>query len=410
MSQNFYNSMQKITFTSISERLPVPKAVKAKQSKAHSALITYVVDHFQDTNKYKRQVVKALNTITYCILSNEIPPFNWTSSNPFETMPEYDDELIEQVVGSLMLDVDCIDWDIKPTDTITRDVPAPVVATSQHKEVKKPQPKKEKKESNKPQVAVKPGPAVFESVTRPPVGPTVTAKEDLYIQAPKYPEFDYSRPWLSVMDGDDKLVIYRTLPEIPTRQNEISVTTEVARMTDAELMHLYPDQFVRTRSPILYEKVNGLPYDDQLGVIFPISNFKKEEIIDNIIKYPHLYKLKREVDGEIISFYDDIEIDGELLSIANVWDTLPEAKYIPRQSDYIKEYVVRRYLLERDHGVQHKYPMYGSLDPYLTLFMPPSDYVDRGYKDVLQIVKDCVNSRVRFKTTRNPILKRLNLA
>ena len=181
-------------------------------------------------------------------------------------------------------------------------------------------------------------------------------------------------------------------------------------MTDAELMHLYPDQFVRTRSPILYEKVNGLPYDDQLGVIFPISNFKKEEIIDNIIKYPHLYKLKREVDGEIISFYDDIEIDGELLSIANVWDTLPEAKYIPRQSDYIKEYVVRRYLLERDHGVQHKYPMYGSLDPYLTLFMPPSDYVDRGYKDVLQIVKDCVNSRVRFKTTRNPILKRLNLA
>ena len=71
--------------------------------------------------------------------------------------------------------------------------------------------------------------------------------------------------------------------------------------------------------------------------------------------------------------------------------------------------MVRRYLLEEEAGVVHKYPMYGTLLPYLTLFMPPEEYIRRGYKDTLNIAKQCVASRVSFKQSRNPVLKRLNI-
>ena len=63
--------------------------------------------------------------------------------------------------------------------------------------------------------------------------------------------------------------------------------------------------------------------------------------------------------------------------------------------------------MERDRGVVHRYPMYGSLDKMLTLFAPASKYVEWGYSDVVQVAKDCVQARVRYKTSRNPIIRRL---
>jgi hypothetical protein len=54
--------------------------------------------------------------------------------------------------------------------------------------------------------------------------------------------------------------------------------------------------------------------------------------------------------------------------------------------------------------------MYGTLKPFLTLFMPPEMYIQYGFNDVVDISRQCVLSRVSYKQSRNPILKRLNIS
>ena len=84
---------------------------------------------------------------------------------------------------------------------------------------------------------------------------------------------------------------------------------------------------------------------------------------------------------------------------------------IPYNSDYIKEYVIRRYLLERDvDNIKHNYPLFGTLDPFLTLFTTVEDYINYGYTDVEDIGRQCVKARVAYKQSRNPILRRLKNA
>lgn len=408
-----YNKTNRIKFTSISEKLPVPKWAKVAQGRAHSALITYVVDHYVDTKRYRKKVTDAINRLTYCVVDGQVPSLDWSVKDPFVNMPDIPEELIQEKLSYLYLLPEYIDWDVEPVSSLdTDEVFSKVNAANMQSDVELPVPEETPKKPVDVVPEVKP-------VTKPVVKPaepvqkdiptSLTTKEDLYIQPPRYPQFDYSNPWLKVTDKNDLLVIYPTIPEIPTKQNEISATTDVSKMTDADLMRLFPDSRIRTRRPSMYEPVDGLEYDDIFGNIIPVQGFTSEQIRENILKYPHIYKLQRVVDGEVISFYDDIEIDGELLSIASVWESLPESQYIPQQSDFIKEYVVRRYLLERDAGVEHKYPMYGTLDPFLTLFMPPQDYAEFGYSNPIALAKQCVNSRVSFKISRNPILRRLHI-
>ena len=84
------------------------------------------------------------------------------------------------------------------------------------------------------------------------------------------------------------------------------------------------------------------------------------------------------------------------------------ASKIPYNREFVKEYVVRRYLLERDiYHIHHVYPMFGRLDPFLTLFMPYEEYKKNGYNNSVDIAKQCVKSRVSYKTSRNPVLRRL---
>ena len=183
-------------------------------------------------------------------------------------------------------------------------------------------------------------------------------------------------------------------------------------MRDNELLNLFPNQFIRTRAPVMYERYTGMDYDSQLGCLFNIGNGKytREQLIDNIIKYPHIFKLMRPTNDEYVynSFYSEIEIDGQLYPIKEVWKDLDDTVYIPFKSEFVKEYVVRRYLLERDiDGIEHKYPFYGSFNPYLTLFMPFADYAKRGYNDPIELAKACVKCRVDYKQSRNPIIRRL---
>lgn len=397
-----YSDRNKIKLTDITERYAIPKRSKATVSQAHSALITYAISHFQNTRKFKQRVVDALNIITYCVFEKEAPSFDWKVDDPLSTISKYDMDLVEDSLGDYMLAIDSIDWNVDPViDTM----PSAILEKGNKSEVAT-------------VLASTATPAYTKSVSTHSNSAakstkhleSLTPKEDLYIQSPKYPQFDHSKIWLSASSGDTQLCIYTTLPEIPVKQNQISVTTDLSAMTDSELMNLFPNHIIHTRGPMLYEHIEGLKYDKDLGNIFPIEGFTECEVVDNIIKYPHLYKLKRNLGDNVFkSFYEDIEIDGKLISIAQIWDSLPEAEVIPKHSDFIKEYVVRRYLLERDSGINHKYPLFGKLDPYLTLFMPPEDYITRGYRDTLSIVKQCVSSRIAYKQSRNPILRRLNI-
>jgi hypothetical protein len=154
---------------------------------------------------------------------------------------------------------------------------------------------------------------------------------------------------------------------------------------------------------------NDIIFHPVVGAVYPISGFTYEQVLDNIIRYPHLFKLSKVVNGEIIGFYSTIEIDDELHKILDVWESLPESKSIPFVKEYVRDYVVRRYLLERDiKHIEHKYPMYGTLEPFLTLFTTPDEYIDLGYREIETMARQCVQARISYKKSRNPVLRLVN--
>lgn len=386
-----YSSTNKIKFTSISETYKVERGFKGMLNDLHSSVITYVIKHYDGTMAYKQKVVRVLNILTYAVYASEPLPFDWNKNNPFVNVPEIDDDIIQETIDGVYLTVDAIDWDITPVDGAE-----PVVATTPVNVG-----------SFKPIVPVTPATVTnYKDVTIPE-----TPSTDLYIQAPEIPQFDVTKPWVQKQVGADLLTIYTTLPEIPLRQRDISITTNVEKMTDSDLLKLYPNHFIRTRAKELYIPQTNMDFDKDFGVILPIDDYSKEQVLDNIIKYPHLYKLAREqqtADGkELVSFYAYMEIDGELVDTLSVWDSLEIAKWIPKNAEFIKEYIVRKYLMDIEYkGATFKYPIFGTLDPYLTLFMPAGEYAKRGY-DVVDLARKCVQSRVSYKQSRSPVLRRI---
>lgn len=389
-----------IKFTQITEKLKYPSKYKAQLSTLHADIITYVIDNFQNTNRYKTKVVSILNTISYYIISEDVLPTSWSATNPFENINIIDSNICEESLGDLFLHVKNITWDIEEaspksensdSELHTNDV-SNVEAIAQG-------------ESNSTIISSTPISTSKETTFN--IDCIIsTPKEDLYIRPPAIPQFDTNSPWIQQLINNTVYTIYRSLPEIPLTQSQISVTTDISKMTASDLLKLYPNCFIRTRSATMYEAHEGLTLDSTLGIIFPVEGFTYEQVKDNIIKYPHLFKLTRMLNDKIVSFYSNIEIDGQLYKTLDVWDDLPDSKYIPRNSEFIKEYVVRRYLLERDiKHIQHNFPMFGTLDPFLTLFTTQDNYIELGYSDTLEIAKQCVNSRVSYKRSRNPILR-----
>jgi len=375
-----YSSTNKIKFTSISENYQVQKSVKGKLSEFYASVITYVMAHYDGTMSYKQQIVKVLNILTYSAYAEELLPLNWNINNPFINLPNIDDDIIEETLGEVYLTVDAIEWDVPIVEN------APVIANTRFK-------------------------PAFES-SDVPVTKDVTIIEtpstDLYIQAPEIPQFDITKPWIQKQCGADLMTIYTTLPEIPQRQRDISITTDVNRMSDDDLIRLYPNHFIRTRAPIMYKPQTNMDFDNELGVILPIDDYSTQQIVDNIIRYPHLYKLVREQNDELVSFYAYMEINGELVDTLEVWDSLEISKWIPKNAEFIKEYVVRKYLMDIEiKGIQYKYPIYGTLEPYLTLFMEAKEYANRGF-NVVELARRCVLSRVSYKQSRSPVIRRIN--
>lgn len=389
-----YNPSHKIKFTNISENYQVRPQYKAELSKIYSSIITYVIGHYDGTQKYRQQVVKVLNIITFAKYTDELLPSDWVIGRPFENIPEYNEAEIEDSLSDIYLTVDAIDWDISPVDTPIADMSGssiPISAVSSFKQVQK--------------SAAVSSPLLPDY--NPTEGITPTPSTDLYIQSPEVPQFNINKPWIQKRCGSDLLTIYTTIPEIPKKQRDISITTDVNLMTEKDLLNLYPNQFIRTRAAILYEQQAGLKFDPIYGFITPIDGYDEDTILKNIIEYPHFYHAVRSQNNKLESFYSYIEIDGELVDTLEVWDSLDISNKIPKHTEFIKDYLMRKYLLDRD--IKHKefkYPLYGTLDPFITLFMPASEYKNLGY-DPIDLAKQCVLSRVSYKQSRSPVLKRI---
>lgn len=414
-----YNNRNKLVFSEIPETYAVDKRIRGRVSEMHSAIVTHVTQFYHNTNKYRQTVVNALNAITYFLLEDEFIPDSWRANNLLGTIPDLDLDSVKERLGPYYLTPEAIEWDVVDSNEVYS--AAESLAALTNSEVPAQLNNSTSSKFNTvntlpvPQASLKqiePEPKVEEPVEvqrRPgPVAIQPTPKGDLYLAPPVFPQFDFSKPWLAGRDRGTELVIYTTLPEIPTKQNEISVTTNVAAMTETELTLLYPNVIIKTRAPIMYEPCEGIELHPDLGLILPIQGYTREQLIANLIQYPHFYKLTRHMNNTFTSFYADIELEGQLHSTLDVWDSLPESSIIPKTSEFIKEYVVRRYLLERDYKhIDHQYPIFGTLEPFLTLFMPIEDYIRLGYSDVVKLARDCVTSRVRYKQSRNPVIRRL---
>lgn len=249
--------------------------------------------------------------------------------------------------------------------------------------------------------------------------------DDIVLATKPYQRFDTSRVWKKVYDDCGRpMNMYATLPIIPKKQRDISVTTNVDRMSRSELLNLYPktNPVKGFRShPIFRQQYEGFTTDPIFGFIPKIEGFTEEQVIDNIIKYPSLDSTTRlKIRPKTTNmkypqpFYHDIEIDGGLIDCKKITEEICEripdiSRFIHAGAAYypiIWDYIVRRYLLERDIlHMEHKYPMYGDLQPFASLCLSADEYVKRGYTDdIEEFAYNHVKSRIHYLESINPVI------
>ena len=370
-----------------------------KISDVFYSFTAYFTSIYTGRRSQKNHILHVLNCLTSAILDDEYYVGEMTDEFVESFNKDISEEDLKEKLGYLYIE-DVI-WNIDPIDVpniaqnhseISADASIENTSKTAHADTSTTTVDSSKKESK---------PIEFVQYR--------SKRSDLSFEFPTIPSIDTSKVWaVSNDDAGRSIEIYTTLPEIPTIQNEITTTTDVRKMTSAELIHLYPDHTIQVRSKEAYDKFYGIDYDDLLGYIPQIFGFTREQIVDNIIKYPQFNFLYREIGDRRVSFLKHIEIDGELIRLESAIDTVDDLKLLPDKNFYYWDYIVRRYLLERDIlGVIHKYPMYGSFGPYMTLFTTPDVYMKLGYDDIEGMARQCVMNRVKFYQTRNPLVRRL---
>lgn len=384
--------MRKFIFTHLVAQMPYPATVKGKLTALHSTVVTKVAESFRNTKSFKTSVVDVINVLSYCVVTNADVDSVWSADAPvlLRDTSWIDKDEMQTVLGSLYIGYDEISWDVKEVlDT----QPSAAAESKPFQRILPPAP-----------------PAVKASVVVPPANSIEpTPKSHLYLGAATFPQFDITKPWLQANIGGEVFAIYTSLPEIPTNQSEITITTDASRLTASDRFKLFPNRVIHTRPSCMYEPVPGIELDPTLGLILPIEGFTAKQIKANIIEYPHFHNLIRIVDDQPQPFHAAMEVDGELidLSTRESWVSSKCLSKLPFSVDVLKEYVIRRYLLERDiKHIEHKYPMFGTLDKFLTLFMPAEMYKQYKY-DPDSVAKSCVAARISYFQSRNPMLRRV---
>ena len=208
-----------VEFSQIPSVLNYPRHVKGKLSSLHSDIITYVSTIYDGSYDMRNRTIRLLNTLTRYIIEGDVFPNGWSSTkNPFEGI-EIEDELsLKENLQKLYISPKDVHWDIAPvTEAPTKQEAktAPIV------------PKTTRSSTTK----------VVPSKIRTSVE---TDKSDLYISPPVVPQFDVNKPWVSTVIDGTIYCIYTSLPIIPTKQNEISATTDSNLMNERDLLQLYP--------------------------------------------------------------------------------------------------------------------------------------------------------------------------
>lgn len=402
--------MSRITkFSQITSSLPYPAQSRGLLQSIHSSIVTAVCEKGVLTRKESRNVIKLINTVTYrCIQQESIA---WKKEDPLNfTDLTVDEDTLQQALGSMYLVYKNINWKADEIEIVAETKLETTNQVDKKLSGSEPVEKKSSESVIENANVVTQQVPVYVNVTSN-IAADLTPKEDLYIQPPLVPRFNPVHMIVSRAIGDCQYEIYESYPIIPKKQNEISMTTDVNRMTSKDLRNLFPNRRICTRASVMYEPQEHLEMHPILGLIIPVEGYTRDQLIDNLIKYPHIFRLSKVVNNELVSFYTTVEINGELHKITEIWNTLPESKYIPYNRDFVKEYVVRRYLLERDvKGVHHKYHLFGTLDPYLTLFTTTDEYIQLGINDTDALARSCVKARVSYKQSRNPVIRRLQNA
>ena len=403
-------------FTQIADSLKYPPTIKGELSTIHAKIIDYTIANYRPTHKFRRNVIDVMNTVTLLYQAGDSLPVSWSADEPLSNIILADDMTCKLALGELFIKFKEVVWDIEIPDvndtTTASIITSEKVESSQKDKQTKSTAGNQKVSIQRKKELVPEATSAYQRIKAKEHYPLVgkSKKEDLYIQGPVVPLFDSSKVKIRLNDGTSSFYMYESVPVVPTKQCEISCTTNVNSLLDNEVLRLFPDHFIPTRNKAMYEPIMNLSMHDRLGIIPKISGFTEAQIVDNIIRYPHIYQLKKETDKGLRPFYSSIEIDGQLYNITSVWREMLDTKDIPMITEYMKEYVIRRYLLERDiKHINHRYRLYGSLDPFLTLFTTPEEYANFGYKDSVQLARACVTSRVSYKQSRNPIIRRASM-
>ena len=391
----------KLRFTELVDRYPYPLKVKSELSLYFSKLFEFGCNHYDGTRDFKRRLIHAFNVTTnwmnnYCVSLMFKEPIRLSN---FYNVPH--SENLESILGEYYIRESDIEWDI---DIVESDYAECYIDL------------REWESSNSESVdnsveTVNNLKEVTESSVETILNPTPL--EDLSIKGPPVPFFDVNSIYREGIVNGNHYVIYRSLPLIPTKQCEVTLTTEVDSMSESDLMNLYPNVKLQVRNELFNERIDGLDYDEFVGSFIKIDGFSRDQLIDNIIKYPLIEFLEREGksnrEPKWVDFWKFIEIDGQLHKTTDVWDSLKDTRGLPKTKPIIAEYVIRRYLLERDvKHIDHNYKPWGTLDKFLVLYMPCDMYIKHGYKNVVDIARQCVESRVSRIMSRNPIIRRLN--
>ena len=433
-----YNRNNQLNISQIIDGYEIPQRYRATACKLYAYIYPYISEHRSDSIKQKKLWVKGINILTYLMFAEDDLPVDWDSRWPFDNLPDIDDDDLKSVLKQHYLTIDAIVWDINDDPhasnnqnnaEITNESKHVVTSSTINRLLSK---YREQQNTHKQNAGGSDLKVQKSEQVNMQTANKLTRLADVMLDPgyPYFPKVDLQNMWLlkKVQIGNivEEYGIPRSLPLIPERQSDITATTEVNTMIDSDFMKLFPNHIMKLRSSAMYQtypEYTSLEYDEDLGVIFPIAGFTREQVIDNIIKYPDIINIglgrlgkrarfKYDDKPETVweEFYKRLEVEGQLkLITASVWDETPELKILPPNVGFQQEYVVRKYLLEKDNNIPHEKEAFGETYPFITLFMPPEEYIKRGYKDVVEIARKCVKSRVFYFRSRNSMLTKLGL-
>lgn len=411
-----------------------PPAIATRVSTAISTMV-YEYRFQVSTRKGRIHFCDAVNRVVYSYLND--PVYQYVEGQ----LPNVSDDVdIESELGDLYLTLDQVDF--SNVDDFNEDVEVrePAV-TSSSKVINEPlvqSPSLESKpdehidldnvsvvdlmlesqqEHKEEELHIPPGYELFYADTTIDGYQVSQDRSDISLLTSTMPAIDCTQIYLKSLDLAGRPInVYPTLPTIPTNQCEVSATTNIDTMIDIDFLKMFPNKVIRARHPMMYGtftdvvNVHGDPMeievDEVLGYIPVINGYTREQIVDNIIKYPQFTYWYRQEGRDRTPFTKYVEIDGELIPRMK-WlreSKDPDLNNIPGNDYFIKDYLYRKYILDEEYGgIIHKYPPFGTYGPFMSLFMPKELYQKFGYKDVASIGRQCVQNRIDFFRSRNPL-------